>query len=199
MNCEHEPRGGESSDEPRRERQARERPAIYAASLSDYNEGRLHGVWIDAAQEPEQLAAEVKAMLDRSPSPGAEEWAIHDYDGFGPLRLGEQEPLERIAALAQGIVREGPGYAHWAALFEGSEPAEDFQHLYLGHWTSVEEYVEMLVDDLGYNDLLERAIPDNLRPYVRFDVAAYAGDLEAGGEIVSSPGEGGVYLFGPGG
>ena len=40
-----------------------------------------------------------------SPSPGAEEWAIHDYEGFGPLRLDEFESLENVAKVAAGIAR----------------------------------------------------------------------------------------------
>jgi hypothetical protein len=69
MNHEHQPQGGESSDSPRPEREPQERPQIYVASLSDYNDGRLHGAWIDAAQDAEQLAEAVRAMLDHSPDP----------------------------------------------------------------------------------------------------------------------------------
>src|SRR5580704_284540 len=64
-------------------------PRIYVASLSDYNAGRLHGAWISAAQTAEELSESVQEMLNSSPSPGAEEFAIHDFDGFGPLRLNE--------------------------------------------------------------------------------------------------------------
>lgn len=30
-------------------------PQIWIASLADYTNGRLHGPWIDAAQDPEDL------------------------------------------------------------------------------------------------------------------------------------------------
>jgi antirestriction protein len=197
MNHEHQ-QGGESEDEPRSEREPEIRPRIYVASLADYNAGRLHGAWVDAGVGAERLAEEIAGMLERSPTPGAEEWAIHDYEGFGPLRLGEYEPIERVARLAEGIAEHGQAFAHWVAIVDPSdpEPGEGFEDCYLGHWRSLEAYAENLVSDLGYEELLERVIPDTLRPYVRFDVGAFARDLELGGEIIASEGEGGVYVFG---
>jgi len=59
------------------------RPRIYVASLSDYNAGRLHGGWFDADREPEKLEKEIGFMLACSPELIAEEWAIHDHEGFG--------------------------------------------------------------------------------------------------------------------
>ena len=34
-------------------------PRIYVASLSDYNAGRLHGVWIDAAEELDEIWSQI--------------------------------------------------------------------------------------------------------------------------------------------
>ena len=59
-------------------------PQIWIASLADYNNGHLRGAWIDATQDPEDLHAATQRILSESQEPGAEEWAIHDYDGFGP-------------------------------------------------------------------------------------------------------------------
>ena len=41
------------------EREPKAQPRIYVASLSDYNAGRLHGVWLDANQDVEELQAAV--------------------------------------------------------------------------------------------------------------------------------------------
>ena len=198
MTNDQEPRGGESDDEPRPEREPERRPRIYVASLADYNDGRLHGAWIDADRDEREFNDEVAAMLERSPTPSAEEWAIHDYEGFGPVPLDEYESLERIAALSTGIAEHGPAFAHWAALsgVDSPDPGEGFEELYLGHWNSLEEYAEHLLADLGYGELLERAIPENLCPYVSIDFAAYGRDLQLGGDIVASDGDGGVYVFG---
>jgi antirestriction protein len=196
MTHEQQPQG-EEHDEPRPEREPSERPAIYVASLADYNAGRLHGRWIAADQEAERLHEEVAAMLAASPEPGAEKWAIHDYDNFGPLRLSEYESLERVATIAGGIARDGLAFAHWAAISDRDEAdlAEGFDEHYLGYWASLEEYAEHLLDDLGYTQMVEQAVPESLRAYVHIDFAAYGGDLELGGDVVASEGDGGLYLF----
>ena len=68
---------------------------IYVACLASYNAGTLHGEWIEATADADELKARVQAMLDRSPEPYAEEWAIHDYEGFGDM--SEYEDLDHIA------------------------------------------------------------------------------------------------------
>ena len=170
---------------------------IYVASLSDYNDGRLHGAWLDATAEPDELTEGVTAMLARSPIPGAEEYAIHDYEGFGPLRLGEYEDLATISQIGQGIATHGPAFAHWASVC-GTDDRDElgrFDDVYLGHWDSIEDYAEELLDDLGIDDLIERNIPDSLQGYVTVDTEGFARDLEYSGDVTSSEGDNGVYLF----
>ena len=53
-----------------------DRPRIYVACLAAYNNGRLHGRWIDAT-DPHEVWQHVRGMLAASPEPDAEEWAIH--------------------------------------------------------------------------------------------------------------------------
>jgi antirestriction protein len=179
------------------EHEPRERPRIYVASLSDYNAGRLHGAWIDANENDDDLAEKIQTMLRASPELIAEEWAIHDYEGFGPLRLGEYEDMATVAKVGRGIAEHGPAYAHWASIVGIHDPDEldRFEDAYLGHAESVEAYAEELVDDLGYHDLIDRAIPESLQAYVTFDVEGFARDLELSGDITTSEGDGGVYVF----
>ena len=163
------------------------RPRIYVASLSDYNDGRLHGQWIDADQTAEALLEEISEMLAGSPMPIAEEWAIHDYEGFGKLALSEYEAVETISRLGQGIAEHGQAFAAWAAYMgTSSEVLEGFEDAYLGEWESVEAYAESVVDDLGLADQLERVVPRGLAPYVSIDYEAMARDLEMSGELISS-------------
>lgn len=75
-------------------------PRIYVASLSDYNNGHLHGCWIKAAQTPERIYDEIHQMLATSPSPNAEEWAIHDHEGFDFHPLADTESIDTISCLA---------------------------------------------------------------------------------------------------
>lgn len=42
---------------------------FYAACLASYNNGRLHGAWIDASADVEEMQSKVNAMLAASPYP----------------------------------------------------------------------------------------------------------------------------------
>ena len=68
--------------------------SIYVACLAAYNNGKLHGCWIDATQELDDIQDQINSMLASSPEEDAEEYAIHDYEGFGSYRLGEYEGID---------------------------------------------------------------------------------------------------------
>lgn len=76
---------------------------IYVASLSDYNAGILHGVWLDFDNFDHitDLWKVIKEMLAASPDAKdtgrpAEEWAIHDYEGWLGFSLSEYEDLDTL-------------------------------------------------------------------------------------------------------
>ena len=74
-------------------------PKIYVACLAAYNSGQLHGEWIAADQETQEIYADIKSMLNKSPEPFAEEWAVHDYEGFGTISLSEWPDIERVSPI----------------------------------------------------------------------------------------------------
>lgn len=63
-------------------------------SRTAHNSGRLHGVWLDATLDLEDVQSQVNAMLAASPVANAEEYAIHDHEGFGSFSVGEYAGLE---------------------------------------------------------------------------------------------------------
>ena len=77
------------------------------ACLAAYNSGHLHGAWIDAAQEAWSIYDDVKTMLAASPIAGAEEWAIHDHEGFGEVGIEECTGFELVSDLALFIAEHG--------------------------------------------------------------------------------------------
>jgi antirestriction protein len=83
-----------------------DRPRIYVACLAAYNNGRLHGRWIEATT-PDEIRREVSAMPRASPEPGAEESAIHDYEGFEGAHLSEYASFETVCDLAEFIGEHG--------------------------------------------------------------------------------------------
>ena len=175
------------------------RPSIYVASLSDYNAGRLHGAWLDAGRPTEELQAAISEMLAASPEPGAEEWAIHDYEGFGGVHLSEFESIDHVAQLALGIAEHGPAFAAWAVYVgsAGWADHERFRDCYLGRYDSLSDYADDLLDGFGLFAAVEQAA-GSFEPYVRVDAEAFGSDLVLGGDVVAvdAP-DGGVYLFEP--
>jgi antirestriction protein len=169
-------------------------PRIYVASLSDYNAGRLHGAWINANQDTEDIEEDIKKMLTRSKEPIAEEWAIHDYEGFGPLYLSEYESIDHISRLSLGIVEHGIAFAHWANFLGSSQwdYLERFNEAFQGQWSTTVEFAESLLDDLGID--IDSMVDDRLLPYVNFDLDAFARDLSYDFHIVEDD-NGGVYVF----
>ena len=152
------------------------KPRIYVACLAAYNSGYLHGAWIDAAQEPWTIYDEVKAMLTASPVTGGEEWAIHDYEGFGEIRIEEYTGFDRVSALAMFIEEHGEVGAALLDHYCGdlAEAQEALGDRYMGPHACLAEYVQEQTED-------STAIPHALRYYV--DWRAMARDAEINGEL----------------
>ena len=172
-------------------------PRIYVASLSDYNNGILHGEWIDAGQDDEVVHHQITTLLRNSPSEAhAEEYAVHDFEGFGQYRVGEYEPIETINAVARGIAEHGPAYAAWASHCDGElERLDQFDDAYRGEWNSLTEYAEQLLDDLGLEHIIEQHIPESLQAYVTIDSEAFANDLTLSADITAVEHADGVWVF----
>lgn len=153
-----------------------EQPRIYVACLAAYNNGYLHGAWIDAAQEPWAIYDAVRAMLAASPIEGAEEWAIHDYEGFGGISIAEYASFERVSQLAAFIAEHSEiGSAlldHYAGDLDEARKALEDRHL--GAYASLADYVQELTEE-------STAIPSSLRYYI--DYQAMARDAELSGDV----------------
>lgn len=82
-------------------------PQIYVACLAAYNNGILHGEWIDATQDVNTIYDEIHKMLANSPIEDAEEFAIHDFEGFGGAQIDEYDSINDVAELASFIMKQG--------------------------------------------------------------------------------------------
>lgn len=197
-----EPRQVETITPEADEAEPRAAPRIYVASLTDYNAGILHGEWIEASDDSETMQGSIDSMLAASPTRRrygdiAEEWAIHDYEGFGQLRIDEYEPLTKVAAFAAGITEHGMAFTAWAAQAgSDSEQLEGFDDHYLGEWESIDQFAESMIDDYGIMDDIEKMVPEHIRPYLEIDIEALARDLQYGGDIIAiDKPDGGVWVF----
>ncbi len=149
-------------------------PRIYVACLAAYNNGYLHGAWIDAHQSPDALANAVQDMLAASPMPDAEEYAIHDHEGLGS-QVSEWTSLENVAAMAEFVAEHGAlGEAVLAECGGRIDEAERMMCRYLGCFRSVADYAQELTEDTT-------EIPTALQYYIDYD--AMARDMQLNGDI----------------
>ena len=175
-------------------------PSIWVGSLSDYNAGVLHGVWLAATVELDELADAIQFMLRNSHEPDAEEYGVFDYDWFGQgvgSLLGEYPSLATVSKVAQGIAEHGEAFAAWASYVgpEQHEQLDRFEDHYLGEWDSTEAYAENYLEECEAYRLVDEA-PEWLRPYIKVDVELYARDLEIDLHVAEKAG-GGVFVFDP--
>lgn len=151
-------------------------PRIYVACLAAYNNGYLHGAWIEVGDDADAVWDGIKAMLKASPVALAEEHAIHDYEGFGGVEIAEYAAIDRVVEIA-GFLRE-----------RGTLGA-----LVLEHLSGDIEAAAVALDD-NYRGVFERLadcfqelteetveIPESLRLYI--DYEAMAKDAELNGDI----------------
>ncbi|MGE0596221.1 MAG: antirestriction protein ArdA [Hyphomonadaceae bacterium] len=151
-------------------------PRIYVACLAAYNNGILHGEWI-AASDPDQIREEVRDMLAASPIPDAEEWAIHDHEGFEGVSLSEYASFETVCALAEFLSEHGKlgakVYEHFGSDLDAANAAfED----YAGEYKTAADFAEEITRESG------TPIPDSLEHYI--DWEALARDMEMNGGIL---------------
>ena len=103
---------------------------IYVACLASYNNGILHGHWINANQSEEDIWEGIKCVLASSPIPDAEEWAIHDYEGFYGIQLSEYESISTVTELAMFINEQGELgaelYIHYGNLNSAQKALNDY-------------------------------------------------------------------------
>jgi len=151
-------------------------PRIYVACLASYNNGILHGKWINALQEPEDLHEAVQAVLVTSSIPNAEEWAIHDCEGFGDIRIREHESLDHISQMALFIAEnEELGIAllsHFQSDIDAANRA--LEEDYCGKYESLADFAEEITGETV-------TIPEPLRYYI--DYKAMARDMEFNGDV----------------
>jgi antirestriction protein len=168
---------------------------IYVACLSAYNNGYLHGTWIDATQDEDDINAEIQTMLAASPvvelyGEVAEEWAIHCSEGFHGVEIGEYESIAKVAQLAQELEEHGEPYAAYLGYFSDGT-VEDFEDKYRGCFENREDFAYNLYDEMGTIQELEKA---GLSSYY-IDFAAIARDLFIDGYTAIEKGYKECYVF----
>jgi antirestriction protein len=168
-----------------------ETPRIYAACLCAYNNSRLHGEWIDCDRDSDEIMADIKAMLSRSPMNKievCEEWAIHDYEGFHGISISEHESIDRVVELAQKLKEHGEAFAAYLDHYN-VEDIKDFEDRYHGSYDNEQAFTEQ-----HYSELIDKVEQAGLNPmYIDFEV--WARDLFISEFTGVRKGYGALYVF----
>ena len=149
---------------------------IYVADLAAYNNGKLHGVWINATDELDEIQEQINIMLSSSPEGFAEEYAIHDYEGFNGYSVSEYEGMESVHDVAC-FIEEYPEIGgellnnFGGDLDDAKKAAEEN---YSGCYKSLADYAEELTEDTSQ-------IPENLVYYI--DYERMGRDMEMSGDV----------------
>jgi antirestriction protein len=146
-------------------------PRLYIACLAEYNCGVLYGRWIDASGDADEMREKISDILKASPCPNSEEWAIHDFEDFAGVSIGENPSLEKLAELVANLEEHGEAFALYVKNGAEWDDVSGFEDAYCGVYKDEEDYAYELVSDCY--DLEEKM--GNLSSY--FDYASFARDL----------------------
>ena len=149
---------------------------IYVADLAAYNNGMLHGVWIDACKDLETIKDQIKDMLKNSPEEDAEEYAIHDHEGFEGYSVSEWSGIDELHEVAC-FIEENPGIGG-ALLSQFCDNLEEARQAiednYQGCYESLADYAEELTTSTS-------EVPEHLSYYIDYD--RMGRDMEMSGDI----------------
>jgi len=199
-------------------------PKIYVSVLADYNNGRMHGKWIDCDQSIDEVWQEIHQLYITSSAanvtatvcqdcehiklyehdtcsecgsgsvkhvPSAEEYAIHDYEGFAPFDVSEHSSIEEVVRMAEivtGLANDDDKHAvsFLAGLYDDLETIQDkIEDVEIFHGSRA-DYAQEITESC-YD------VPDYLIYYVNYD--AMGRDMEINGEIIEV--EHNIYVTGP--
>jgi antirestriction protein len=149
---------------------------IYVADLAAYNNGRLHGIWIDATQSVEDIYDIIKTLLENSPEEDAEEFAIHDYEGFEGLNISEYEGIESAHDKAVFIEEHGAlGGAVASHLGSDLDDAKrSLEEGYIGEYRDIEDYAREVTESC-------HELPAYIEHYI--DYESMGRDMEMNGDF----------------
>ncbi|MBL4853598.1 MAG: antirestriction protein ArdA [Robiginitomaculum sp.] len=151
-------------------------PRIYVACLAAYNDGQLHGCWIDVEDE-DSIWEAVQAMLKSSQIPLVEEWSIHDYENFQGVTIDENDSFARVVEIAE-FLGDCPDFGGKLLENYGGdiEDAESALERYNGEYESLADFAQELTESTTQ-------IPDSLKYYI--DYKSMARDMEMSGDVFS--------------
>lgn len=181
-------------------------PAIYVADLAAYNSAILFGKWISlSGKDSDEVYEEINAMLAEGTlrfgletmSSKHEEFAIHDYEGFGPIKVNEYASISDLVEHVERMSDDPAKYfAYLSAVDEdgdGYDPDE-----VMGPYDSREDYswemLDIALDSADLTSYLEKlGVP--FANYFKFDAKDFAFSESCNGAVSFGEYEGKTYVI----
>ncbi len=160
---------------------------IYVACLAAYNNGYLHGAWIDTTLGEKAIWDQINEVLKTSPMPDAEEWAIHDYEGFEGLSISEYEGIQSVVEKAEFIEEHGRLGAEVVNHYGDFETAKRaLEDDYAGQYDSLADFAQEITEETS-------EVPNHLQYYI--DWERMGRDLEINDVLAIDMGYREVHVF----
>lgn len=137
-------------------------PKIFVESLSDYNDGRSVGKWLDLTNytDGETVMEAIQEFLedvrDEHGGEEREEWAIHDYENFPSMyyheSMGEKD-FDRVYEFVE-MSKTIPADAIEGYVNYGHDLSE-IEEAYIGQYKDAEDLAYNIVEEFGGIDEIE--------------------------------------------
>ncbi|WP_414940160.1 hypothetical protein [Amycolatopsis sp. cmx-11-51] len=160
----------ETTNDSAAETEPRYHPLVEVVDLASAARGISYSLWIDAHQDPDELDADIAAMLDSSPTlpglPWEKAWSVARTEEFAGLTLQGCTDTALIARLAKGVADFGAAYGAYAELVGISDPEilDKFEDCFVGSYDSPEAWAKATAEDLEWARELDEALTD---PFLR--------------------------------
>ncbi len=164
-------------------------PTNWVGALSAYNDGTLHGGWLDLEQVEDGGAwrQACDRLIATSPEPRDARIRVLDATGLG-RRLGQDPAAEDVVELgraARDLAGEAlPAFEAWIERTDwtpdhhgAGEALQRFRRCFLGRFPSLESWAHRRLEGSG----LLAPVPQELRPFL--DAVAWA-HADVGGEVI---------------
>jgi hypothetical protein len=146
-------------------------PLICVGWKSSTAEERLPSRWINAAQEPDALHADIKSVLDPLSPSGTVGWELLDSQGFGDWRPTNTCDYDTIAEVALRIMAHGTWFGRLMDRCKDLKKAVGYmEHGYRGQWESLGHFVADYLGSVCASQL--KKLPATVRSHISHDEIA---------------------------
>ena len=131
---------------------------IYVSCLASYNSGDLYGAWIDLERcsDKDDIEQAIEFIIENSPNPDREEYAIHDSVGLPDFLNVEYPDLGQIAEFMEvfSSLSEGESVAYFMLCNHESQlfTAAQLEMQFLGVFDSEAEFARKMYAERGIDD-----------------------------------------------